>query len=108
MKVTHLIGRLLAVLILLIAFAGTAFAGEPTDVWVGQVNINAAGVEEIQQVPGMDNELSTNIVQFREANGPFASTNDLKKVNGVDEKKFMEIKQYVKLEGDSTLEHINP
>jgi competence protein ComEA len=95
-------------LILLIALAGTAFAGEPTDVWVGQVNINAAGVEEIQQIPGIDNELSANIVQFREANGPFSSADELKMVNGMDEKKLMEIEKYVRFDGESTLEHIYP
>jgi len=32
----------------------------------------------------------------------------LKLVNGIDEEKLTEIKQYVRLDGDSTLEHVYP
>ncbi|HOO38740.1 MAG TPA: helix-hairpin-helix domain-containing protein [Deltaproteobacteria bacterium] len=108
MKITQVTGRLFAVLILLVAFAGIAYSGEPTDVWVGQVNINDASAEELQEIPGLNKDLSRNIVDFREANGPFSSTNDLKLVNGIDEEKLTEIKQYVRLDGDSTLEHVYP
>ena len=108
MKTTQVTGRLFAVLILLVALTGTAYSGEPTDVWVGQVNINDASTEELQEIPGVNKDLSRNIVDFREANGPFLSTNDLKLVNGIDEKTLTEIKQYVRLDGDSTLEHVYP
>jgi competence ComEA-like helix-hairpin-helix protein len=112
MKTSKLIGTLLVILISMIAFTGISYAqdsdGGPTDIWIGQVNINSAGVEEVQQIPGMDNELSASIVEFREANGPFSSISDLLKVRGLDEKKLSFIKGYISLEGDTTLEHIYP
>lgn len=115
MKMSKLIGKLLVILISIVAFAGLSYAqgaeggeGGPTDIWVGQVNINSASVEEIQQVPGMDNELSSNIVEFREVNGPFSSINDLLKVEGLSENKLESIKGYLSVEGETTLEHIYP
>jgi competence protein ComEA len=114
MKTSKLIGTLLVILISIVAFTGLLYAQDadggvgPTDIWVGQVNINAAGVEDIQQVPGMDKELSADIVQFRKANGPFSSINDLLKVRGLDENKLSFIKGYLSLEGETTLEHIYP
>jgi len=112
MDTSRLIGTLLVVLISLVVFAGISYAedsdGGPTDIWIGKVNINTAGVEEVQQLPWIDNELSADIVAFREAKGPFSNISELLKVRGIDENKLAFIKGYIALEGETTLKHIYP
>lgn len=54
----------------------------------GQVNINRAGVEELDTLPGVGPATAQAIVDEREANGPFASVEDIQRVTGIGEKKF--------------------
>ncbi len=69
----------------------------------GMLNINTASVEELQMLPGIGESTAQNIVDFREANGPFASIDDLLKVRGIGEVKLEAIRPFVGLEGESTL-----
>ena len=50
------------------------------------VDVNTAGVEELMTVPGIGASLAQRIVEFREKNGPYASVEDLLKVQGIGEK----------------------
>ncbi len=52
------------------------------------VNINEAGVEELVTLSGIGEATAAKIVADREANGPFASLEDLKRVSGIGDKKF--------------------
>ena len=54
----------------------------------GQVNINRASVEELDALPGVGPATAQAIVDEREANGPFASVEDIQRVTGIGEKKF--------------------
>ncbi|MDO4437046.1 MAG: ComEA family DNA-binding protein [Coriobacteriaceae bacterium] len=56
------------------------------------VNINTAGVEQLDQLPGVGPATAQAIVEDREANGSFASTEDLMRVSGIGEKKFEKLK----------------
>ena len=51
----------------------------------GPVDINTAGLEELQTLSGIGPALAQRILDFREANGPFASVEDLLKVRGIGE-----------------------
>ena len=61
-------------------------------VWAGEeakkVNINQASVEEIALLKNIGPKYAERIVQYREANGPFKSPEDLMKVQGIGEKTF--------------------
>lgn len=59
------------------------------------VNINTASAQELQSVPGMDQTLAQNIVSYREANGPFASVDDLIRVQGMDQQKLDSVRNYL-------------
>jgi|SoiMethySBSTD1v2_1073268.scaffolds.fasta_scaffold1930088_1 competence protein ComEA len=50
------------------------------------VDVNTAGVEELMSVPGIGASLAQRIVEFREKNGPYATIEDLLKVQGIGEK----------------------
>jgi len=48
-----------------------------------RVNLNTAGAEELQTLPGIGPALAGRIVAYRAANGPFQSAADLEKVPGI-------------------------
>ena len=48
-----------------------------------KVNINTASVKELQKLDGIGRGVAQRIVKYREANGPFKSGEDLRKVEGV-------------------------
>jgi competence ComEA-like helix-hairpin-helix protein len=47
------------------------------------VNVNAAGAAELSQLPGLGVITAQKIVDYRKANGPFASHDDLLAVPGI-------------------------
>ncbi|MBV9278209.1 MAG: ComEA family DNA-binding protein [Candidatus Eremiobacteraeota bacterium] len=50
---------------------------------VSAVNLNSADVQTLMQLPGIGAQLAQRIIAFREANGPFASVDELADVSGV-------------------------
>ena len=50
---------------------------------VEKININTASVKELQKLDGVGRGVAQRIVDYREANGPFKRTEDLRKVEGV-------------------------
>ena len=54
----------------------------------GLVNINTADAAELQTLPGIGEATASKIIASREAEGPFATTEDLKRVSGIGEKKY--------------------
>ena len=51
------------------------------------VDINSADVAAlVKHVKGIGSKKAEAIIQYREANGPFASVNDLSKVRGIGQK----------------------
>lgn len=61
----------------------------------GRVNINRATAAELDTLPGVGPSTAEKIVADREANGPFATTEDLKRVSGIGDKKYEELADLV-------------
>ncbi len=61
----------------------------------GLINVNSAGVTELGTLPGIGPALSQRIVDYRQANGPFATIEDLKAVRGIGEGLFNEIRDLI-------------
>ena len=59
------------------------------------VNINTAGPEELDTLPGIGPALAQRIIQYRETHGPFQTVEDLKKVSGIGEKSFEKLKDKI-------------
>lgn len=57
----------------------------------GKVNINTASVEQLDTLPGVGESTAQKIIADREANGPFSSPEDLKRVSGIGDKKYAEL-----------------
>lgn len=70
---------------------------------VGVLNINAADVSDFQMFSDIDLQTASNIVTFRNTNGPFSSIEDLLMVSGITEKTFSKIRDNLVIEGESTL-----
>lgn len=69
----------------------------------GKVNINAATEDQIALLPGIGPKLAAEIINYRTNNGNFQAIDDIKKVSGVGDKKFEKIKNFVAVEGDTTI-----
>ena len=68
-----------ATLVLLFSLVtGFAYANEP-----GAININTADVATLADLNGIGDSKAQAIVAYREANGPFASVEDLANVKGI-------------------------
>ena len=65
----------------------------------GKVNINTATEAQISLLPGIGLKLATEVVNYRKNNGGFKTIEDIKKVSGIGDKKFEEIKAFIVLEG---------
>lgn len=61
------------------------------------VDINEAGVEELDTLPGVGEATARAIVEDREANGPFATPEDLMRVSGIGEKKFAKLEGLIRV-----------
>ena len=69
--------------------------GSMADGAAGLVNLNYANAAELCTLPGVGESTAAEIVRDREANGPFASIEDLMRVSGIGEKKFDRLKDMV-------------
>ena len=59
------------------------------------ININNAFKEELTKIPGIGDSKADAIIKYREENGPFTSIEDIKKVSGIGDSLFEQIKVYI-------------
>lgn len=62
---------------------------------VARININTAGVDELDTLPGIGEATAKDIVAFREANGPFTKIEDIMKVPRIKQGRFDSIKDLI-------------
>ena len=85
--------RLLLALALLFA-SGLALAA---------VNINTATREELEALPGIGPVKAQAIIDYRNANGPFKSPQDVMKVRGIKEGEFGKLQGEISVSGRTTV-----
>jgi competence protein ComEA len=59
------------------------------------INVNLATVKQLAGLPGIGKVTAERIVVFREANGPFATIDDLLKINGLGKKTLAKIRDQI-------------
>lgn len=86
--------RLLALPLALCVFAApyaTAKKKPPTQ----PININTAGSEQLQMVPGIGPVTAQKILQMRKSYGAFKSVNDLEAIRGIGPKRLEKMRMYL-------------
>ena len=58
------------------------------------VNINTASKRELDALPGIGEVLAQRIIDYRSANGPFSTVDELTKVKGIGAKTLEKLKPY--------------
>ena len=61
----------------------------------GLININTADINQLTTLPGIGPALAERIVSYRETNGLFNSVEEIRKVSGIGEKRFLDIRDRI-------------
>lgn len=59
------------------------------------MNINESSIEELTTISGIGESKAKAIIEYRTANGPFKSVEDIKNVSGIGDKLYDKIKAYI-------------
>lgn len=65
----------------------------------GPIDLNTASIADLDQLPGIGEVLAGRIVEYREANGPFTSVDQLSNVDGISPRLVDEIRPFVTVSG---------
>jgi competence protein ComEA len=76
------------------ADTGAAGGGGPATTG-GKVNLNTATLEQLDGLPGVGPVLAQRILDWREANGPFTTVDQLREVTGIGDAKYGDLKEQV-------------
>ena len=63
----------------------------------GKVNINEADEATLMTLPGIGQSKAKSIIKYREGNGPFASTEDIKNISGIKDGVYNKIADMIKV-----------
>lgn len=80
--------------------SGNETASKPQKLTVpgkGVVNINTAGLAQLQRLPGVGPSTAERILEYRKANGVFSSIDELDEVKGIGPAKIASLKPFVSL-----------
>lgn len=94
---------IVVIVIVAVCQAKLCFSFEQTE---GKVNTVTEA--QIALLPGIGAKLAAEMVNFLTTNGGFKTIEDIKKVSGAGDKKFEKIKDFVILEGESTIKSTKP
>ena len=64
-----------------------------------KIDINTASKAQLMDLPGIGEELASRIILYRTQNGPYESTDELLNVEGIGEKKLLDIEPRIKVGG---------
>ncbi len=68
---------------------------DPTENLTFPININKAGLSELESLPGIGKTYAQRIIEYRTHLGPFKKIEDLEGVKGIGKKRLEELKKYI-------------
>lgn len=63
----------------------------------GKINLNTANAEMLEELPGIGEVLAQRILDYRAANGSFSTVEELLDIDGIGEKTYEKIKDFVEV-----------
>jgi len=63
-----------------------------------KIDINTANKAQLQSISGIGEKRAESIIAYREKNGPFSKISDIKKVSGIKDGLFNQIKDQISVE----------
>jgi competence protein ComEA len=73
-------------------------AAQPTSNDAPRININTATPAELERLPGIGPSLAARIIEQRTRYGPFRRVEHLLIIPGISERRFAEMRPYIKIE----------
>ena len=64
----------------------------------GKININTATEQQLMLLPGVGETTAKKIIEYRTENDGFNTIEDIMNVSGIGEKKFAQMKPYIKVD----------
>jgi len=61
------------------------------------VDVNTASENDLERLPGVGPSLARRIIEYRQANGPFTTPDDLQNVSGIGPSKFAKMEAFVRV-----------
>lgn len=75
--------------------SGLATAAQKQAAPAAKVNINSATVAQLSELPGVGEKLAARIVEYRQKQGAFKSTQELMNVKGIGEKNLQKLQPHL-------------
>ncbi len=66
-----------------------------------KIDLNSAGIKELESIPGIGKVLAKRIVEYRKKYGLFKSLEELVRVKGIGSKKLNILKKYLKIKAQN-------
>ena len=66
----------------------------------GKIDLNTATLDQLQLLPGIGQSIAQKIMEYRSIHNGFTSVEELIQIQGIGEKKFEQIKQYIEVVED--------
>jgi len=61
------------------------------------VDVNTASESDLERLPGVGPSLARRIIEYRQANGPFTTPDDLQNVSGIGSSKFAKMEAFIRV-----------
>jgi competence protein ComEA len=81
--------------LIVVGAAASAAPGAPGGGGRGLVNLNTATLADLETLPGVGPVLAQRILDYRDQHGGFSTVDDLRKVDGIGDSRFAELKSRV-------------
>lgn len=78
----------------------------PSVHYKNRLNVNTSTVFQLQQLPGMNQELAANLIDYRNRKGPFKSLDQLIKVKGISHGRLGAIRSLLCIQEDGKFTYI--
>jgi competence protein ComEA len=93
MKFRRSIGVVFAVVILTLLLVPSAVSQKKPP--AKPIDLNAATLEQLEQLPGVGSSTAKAIIQFREKSGPLKRVEDLLAIHGISQSRLEKLRPYV-------------